>query len=229
MAPIIEVSDEVLADLNQLRIKYKLREGSRTVKSKTECRDGFIYVPSANLYFAKQRTHLNLDWSDAHEELKAEGLRMPTIEEFRKTLNYLKNSQNQEHFELYNEITEVRNPWRANWLDAYFEKRKDGFYILTANKTKAEKLEDCLMKDKILGISLENWIEGKNVTSQGLPKLNIDDGKLYYWYPKNGTIAGFLAVSGRAVLDCGTSPSGRDPSLGVFAVADAGSNARRRS
>lgn len=29
--------------------------------------DGFVYVPSINLYVAKQRTHLNESWSQCHE------------------------------------------------------------------------------------------------------------------------------------------------------------------
>ena len=187
---------------------------------------GMIYVSSANLYFAKQRTHLNLNWDQTHETLAQEKLRMPTIEEFRKTLNYLKNSQEQEYQELYNEITEVRSPWRANWLDAYFEKRKDGFYILTANKKKAEKLENCLMKNKTPGISLEQWISSTNITSQGLPSPNIDDGDLYYWCPENGKVARFFADSGRAGLNCFRDPDYRDSNLGVFGVADIGKNAR---
>jgi len=189
-------------------------------------RKGMIYVSSANLYFAKPRTYLDKNWKDTHKLLAQEKLRMPTIEEFRKTLNYLKNSQEQEYQELYNEITEVRGPWRAGWLDAYFEKRKDGLYLLTGNKTKAEKLENCLMEDKIPGISLENWLEGKNITSQGLPSSNIDDGKLYYWCPVNNEVARFATVSDWAALDCYGYPSGRSSYLGVFAVADIGKNAR---
>jgi len=210
------------------RVLSKAKNQPDTTPIQTNAPDiqGMIYVPSAKLYFAKQRTHLNLNWDQTHETLAQEKLRMPTIEEFRKTLNYLKNSQNQEHLELYNEITEIRNPWRANWLDAYFEERKDGFYILTANKKKAEKLENCLMKNKTPGISLEQWISSTNITSQGLPSPNIDDGDLGYWYPKNNQVAGFVAASDRAFLDCYRSPSYRDSGLGVFAVADAGSNAR---
>jgi len=204
------------------------RQGRQETQTSVNAPDiqGMIYVPSAKLYFAKQRTHLNKNWKDTHKLLAQEKLRMPTIEEFRKTLNYLKNSQNQEHLELYNEITEVRGPWRASHLDAYFEERKDGFYILTANKKKAEKLENCLMKDKIPGISLENWLEGKNIISQGLPSPNIDDGDLGYWYPKNNQVAGFVAYSGEANLYCDWDPDYRDSNLGVFGVADTGSNAR---
>ena len=185
-------------------------------------KENMIYIPTANIYFAKQRSHLNKNWYDTHEALKSEGLRMPTIEEFRKTLAYLKNSNEQEYSELYNEITEVKSPWRANWLDAYFEKRKNGLYLLTANKTKKEKLEDCLMEDKTPGISLEEWINGKNITSQGLPELNMVNGELYYWYPRNGQVARFNAYSYWADLDCGRDPADGISDLEVFGIGDAG-------
>ncbi|MBI3623034.1 hypothetical protein HY212_03060 [Candidatus Pacearchaeota archaeon] len=183
----------------------------------------FIYVPETKLYFAKQRAHTNLDWYNTHKALINEGLRMPTIPEFIGYLKYLKENPSAENTQIYNEITQVRDPWRANWLDAYFEQRNDGFYILTHNKTKAEKLEDCLMKDKTPGINLDSWLNDS--TSQGLPKQKIDKGDLYYWHYTNGAVAGFGAGSGRASLDCSRGPSGGDPSLGVFAVSESGGNA----
>ena len=183
-------------------------------------KDGFIYIPTANIHFARQRTHLGKNWDETHELLKSEGLRMPTMEEFRKTLAYFRSSNEQEMQNLYKEITEVKNPWRANWIDAYFQKRDDGFYVLTGNKTKAEKLEDCLMEDKTPGINLDDWLEGKNVTSQGLPNPNMEDGKLYYWHPKDGSVARFYVSSDRADLNCFRYPSSRGSDLGVFGVME---------
>ena len=138
--------------------------------------DGMIHVPEINLYFAKQRTHSGKAWGETHPLLATENLRMPTVEEFRRVLKYFKDSQDNELQKLYNEITQVREPWRSNWLDAYFEKRDKEWHILTGNKTKAEKIETCLRKDKTPGISLEDWLS--NSTSQGLPKANIPDGNL---------------------------------------------------
>ena len=187
--------------------------------------EGMIYVPEAEIYFAKQRTHLGEDWNKTHLSLASEGVRMPTIEEFRKSLKYFKSSQDRELQALYNEITQIREPWRANWLDAYFEKRKDGLYVLTGNKTKPEKLEDCLMEDKTPGINLEQWTSGKNTTSQGIPKSTIktDSKGLYYWHPRDGNVAGFDAYSGRADIDCDWYPSSWSPVLGVFGVVNGGS------
>ena len=146
---------------------------------------------------------------------------MPTVEEFRQTLKYFKDSKNSELLNLYKEITEVRDPWRANHLDAYFEERKGEMYVLTGNKAKAEKLESCLMDDKTPGINMESWLEGKNVTNQGTPKTRMGNGDLWYWYPREGRVARFGVDSGRAVLDCDGNPDYADPVLGVYAVADA--------
>ena len=200
-----------------------------TTPDLTRPKDGMIYIPEPNIYFANQRTHLGKNWDEAHELLKSEGLRMPTLTEFRQTLKYLKNSSTSEHQEFYKEITEVRDPWRANWIDAYFEKRNDGIYILTGNKTKSEKLEDCLMQDKTPGINIENWVEGINVTSHGIPNSNIENGNLYYWKPQNGKVARFVASSVWAYLGCFRFSSDRYSDLGVFAVSSAGDKARQNA
>ena len=180
-------------------------------------KEGMIYVPSTNIYIAKERSHLGLNWNATHEALKSEGLRMPTIPEFRNYLKYLKEDSdlNAESENIYNDITQVRDPWRSEWLDAYFEKRKDGFYVLTGNKTKAEKLEDCLMTDKTPGINLDDWVSGTNVTNQGLPKTKSKKGDLYYWLPRNERVARFYAGSGRADLGCDGDPRGSNSALGV--------------
>ena len=180
--------------------------------------DGFIYVPTANLHFSRERTHLNVNWNDTHGLLATKNLRMPTIEEFRITLKYCKESSDRELKELYDEITQVRDPWRAEHLDAYFEKRKDGLYILTENKTKPEKLESCLMKDKTPGVSLDEWISGSKITNQGLPNSKIAKGELYYWSPRDKFVARFYAYSDWADLYCNRDPSDALPELGVYAV-----------
>ncbi len=181
--------------------------------------DGMIHVPEAGIYFAKQRKHLEKAWGETHSLLAAENLRMPTPEEFRRVLKYFKDSQDNELQKLYNEITQVREPWRAEWLDAYFEKRGKEWHILTGNKAKAEKLETCLRKDKTPGINFSSWLE--DATSQGLPKANISDGDLYYWHPRENTVAGFGAGFGWADLYCDRGHDSGDSGLGVFGVADA--------
>ena len=201
----------------------KKEEPQKSFDKKPDTTD-FIYVPSINLYVAKQRTHLNKTWKDCWTELQKENYKMLKINEFREFLKYLKSQNNPEYKNIFNEITEVRSPLRAEWLDANFKKRnkglfkKDELYILTENETKEEKLdENTLMSDKTPGISLDDFVEGKNITSQGLPNKNISSGNLYYWHPRsdNNSVARFDAIDVRAYLSCCRYPSYSYSYLGV--------------
>ena len=171
--------------------------------------DGMIYVPSIDLHFSKQRTHKNKNWYDCHKALLSEGTKMPTIPEFIEFLKYLKNSNENEHQIIYKDITEVRNPLRAEWLDADFKVKKRKLYINynhvldsqgNLQPQNSEKLEACLMEDKTSGIDLNEWLDSS--TSQGLPKSNIKSGELYYWAPMsdNESVACFDAGSDGADL-----------------------------
>jgi len=162
----------------------------------------YIYVPSIKLYVAKERSFNGKDWYKCHEALKQEDARMLTIPEFVEFLKYSKVKAP----EVYEDITAVREPYRAEWLDGFFEKRKDGLYVLTQNKSQSEKLDDCLMEDcqaDILG----------SANKQGLPTRKLNG--FYYWYPRENSVARFIAYSGRAYLDCYVYPTYGYSSLGV--------------
>jgi hypothetical protein len=51
---------------------------------------GYIYVPSINLYIAKERTLQGKNWFDAHKELQSQNQRMLIIPEFIEFLKYVK-------------------------------------------------------------------------------------------------------------------------------------------
>src|SRR3989344_9024162 len=200
--------------------KYKKPETQKSFEKKPDTND-FIYVPSIKLYVAKEKTHFGKNWKDCWTELKNQNYQMLKINEFREFLKYLISiPTNQEYQNIYNEITEVRDPWRAEWLDANFKVEKNELYLLTENESKKEKLEDCLMEDKNPGILLEDWINGKNISSQGLPNKNISSGSLYYWHPRsdNNSVARFGAYDGRTLLGCCRDPAYADSGLGVRAV-----------
>ena len=187
----------------------------------------FIYVPSINLYVAKEKTNLSHNWENCWIRLQRHDYQMLKINEFREFLKYLKsNPTNEEYKNIFKEITGVKNPLRSEWLDASFKNenkeiyKKIELYILTENESKKEKLEECLMLNKSVTelyysinkenlrrsfISLNDWINGKNVTSQGLPNKNISSGGLNYWCPKenNNSVARFIAHGGGTDLDCG--------------------------
>ena len=226
MAPIkIELKNKKdLKRLDELEIEYILHP-----------LEGFMYVPPIKLHVAEEETPLRKIWYETHEEFTKEDSRILTIPEFRIFLNYVEK----ENPKLYEKITQTKDSWRVEWLDAYFKKRKDGFYVLTGNQenfergedglyvignqANAEKLENALMEERESGISLKSWL--KNPTPQGLPKQDIkgpdsDKDKLIYYPPKDGKVAGFEVSPDGIILDCELDPSSTDtgPVLGVRAV-----------
>ena len=206
-APIIEVDNNVLEGFDKIGVSYRLFRSSQSVDLQRD----YIRIPSG-LYVARQRTLLGENWNETHKTLKFQGSRMPTPIEFVEFLRYVKLTNPK----IYDEVTQVKSPWTAEWLDAKFEKRKDKMYILTEDGTKAEPLdEDTLMEDKCPGISLDSWLE--NPTSQGFPREDVKEGELYFWSPRNRRVARF-AVSDRAGLFCGSGPFGGVDYLGGRAV-----------
>jgi hypothetical protein len=196
-------------------------------------KQGMIYLPSLNLNFAKQRTHTGLNWYDTHKELHKINQRMPTIPELIAYIKFLQTDyqtvDKQEADSILDDILTVKSPWRAEWLDADFKVKNKQLYINYNHYTDSagnllpkntEKLEACLMTDKLPGIDLQDWLD--NPTSQGLPRPNINEGSLFYWYPRsdNISVARFYAGSDRAFLGCNRNPRALDASLGVFACAE---------
>ena len=226
MAPAIYLRtekerDRVAKIVNSFDIPYSLEKDF----IENHNMEGFVYVPSINLYVAKGKKFHNKNWSESHKELQKNGEKMLTPYEFVEFLKYAKSNNK----EIYDEITGVRNHWREEWLDADF-KVKNGVlhinynHILDSNgnlipKNSEALDEETLMKDKTPGISLEDYLE-INHTSQGLPNKSVKSGDLYYWFPRsdNNSVARFYAIGDRAGLICGRDPSYRVDVLGVRAV-----------
>ncbi len=186
---------------------------------------GYLFVPTISIYVAKERTLPNLTWAKTHEELKKQNLFMPTPYQFREFLKYVRDSKNSEHQKIFKDVVEVRDPWRAQWLNARFEKRKNGLYMISENvlvngsyQNQEQKLDDYLNKDKIPGISLDDWLNSN--APHGLPASKTKDGSLYFWAPVEGYVARFDAGSDRAVLYCYRDPGVSYASLGVRACAE---------
>ncbi|MCR4327889.1 MAG: hypothetical protein NUV46_04905 [Nanoarchaeota archaeon] len=226
-----------LGDINELikladsykepKSKENKKKSIPKVSSEPDIRpfEGFDYIPSINLYVAREKKLPDKDWFQSHTELQKNGEKMLTPKEFLEYLKYVKvNLPN-----VYNEIAGVKSPWRAEWLDARF-KFESGFLLIHYNHTfdingnsiskNSELLDvDTLMKDKTPGISLENYL-GTNHTRQGLPTKEVKSGDLYYYFPRsdNNPVARFFANSDGAGLGCSGSPSDNLPRLGVRAV-----------
>ena len=187
--------------------------------------NGYIWVPSIKLHVAKERTLPNLTWIQTQEELKKQKLAMPTPYQFREFLKHIRDSKDSEHQKVFKDVVEVREPWRAQWLNAKFKKRKNELYMISENvlvngkyQNVEQKLDDFLTEDKSPGISLDDWINSS--ASHGLPIPKNPSGKLYYWAPAKGYVAWFVADSAGADLGCYGRPGGSNASLGVRACAE---------
>jgi len=193
-----------------------------------------------NSLISIERTLHNKDWFECHKELLKQGYHMPTIPQFVDFLNLLKSGKafhangkkaDSKLLEnIFNDITQVRDPWRAEWLDADFKYQGKGDKkIMNVNychelKGKdlvpkyTEQLADYLTEDRTPGIDLNEWLKNPNI--QGLPKPNIKKGELYYFAPPfdNNSVARFNANSGGADLGCGGGPTSTVSGLGVRIV-----------
>lgn len=188
-----------------------------------------LLVPTA-------RTHLNENWSQCAQGVSQENSLMLTPRQYADFLTYLKSGRvfdgagarvdSGRINSLLDDILTVRNPYRAEWLDAKFD--KSGLvrsnWSITYHKIKSdgtleevtEPLQECLREDKTPGIDLAYWLS--NATQQGLPPKNNSSGNLYYWHPRDGAVARFGADSDRVRLYCGRVPAVSNPGLGVRAA-----------
>ncbi len=226
------IEDEKRGETLQKKLESEQKQenetGEQVVHYDVNSPHSFIYVPSINLYVAKEKSLYNENWDSAWKNLEREGLKMPTIYQFKEFLRYLKenpqgtkDASSKEIESILDEILTARDPWRSEWLDAYFEVKEyggyiSGMHIMTENKSKSEVLDDYLEKSKCPGIDLNHWLYNSN--KQGLPKEKAKKGDLNYWSPERGSVARFYANSIRANLSCYGSPENSDSSLGVRAI-----------
>ena len=120
---------------------------------------------------------------------------------------------------LFNEITEQREPWRSEWLNDRFIKKKGSIYVVRNKFDSSGKLvetteqldKEALGKDKF--ISLDEWLN--NATIQGLPRKDISNGSLYYRYPRANSVTTFVAGCFKVYLDCLRDQLSSDPARGV--------------
>jgi hypothetical protein len=129
---------------------------------------------------------------------------------------------------ILDEIVTVRDPYRAEWLDADFKYVDNLGKIVSSSDPSGrlwiysehllqngdvdsnhkEVLESCLMtKGSRINLSTMN--------DQGMPTQEGSD--FHYWCSDkdNKSVAGFVANSVGAGLNCGRNPTGTNPSLGV--------------
>lgn len=226
MAPILDIPgkedfERTKKYLDLHNVDYNTKN-INIITSKNSAKSKYLEVPSIGLIIPKERTLFNHNFYETQEKLHSENTKMLTPYEFKEFLKIAKK----EDMNLYNEITQVKSPWRAEWLDADFKMKNNKMHIIyhTFDNNgkiiqKSEKLDKAtLMNDKSPGISIDSWLEDS--TSQGLPKKSTLSGELYYWAPikDDNSVARFGAGSDGAGLGANGYPSNRDSGLGVRAA-----------
>jgi hypothetical protein len=200
-----------------------------------------------DLLVAKEVSRKNKNWNECWDELARDQALMLTPRQYVDFLNVLRSGNavdgagrsiaRSELSDIYNEITEVKSPWRSEWLDAWFGVQASqglasklgskvgivktpytiAYHVIEPNgslRKVVEHLDDStLVSDKTPGIKVQDWLA--NATYQGLPKSDIEGGDLHYWHPRADRVARFNANSVGANLGCGRDPADRLGGLGV--------------
>jgi len=137
----------------------------------------------------------------------------------------------------YKDVYGSNNPGAWAWLNAGFPEvkidkgqgtisgkieRVVGLNTDGTLKKDSRDLEQCLIEDRYADFDFN---------SQGLlikPNGNsYEQGKnVYFWYPRQGSVARFYADSFRASLNCDRDPGNSDSGLGVFGCAEGADRAR---
>ena len=244
--PLIPVNPDGLDDIAESLLSNSPQQppqdnGDQT-PAKINNREKYIILPARThgkysyptMLISMERTHQDKNWYDTHKALAQEGNSMLTIRQYVDFLSLLKsgnvvdgrakNLNKKRIEEILDDILTVRDPWRGEWLDADFKVKKDKLYINYGHKVDpkgkiipkySEPLLPTLMQNKQIDIA--DWLAHAN--SQGLPSENVKDGSMYYYFPMNddNSVAGFIAGSDWAFLNCYVDPSDSYSALGVRA------------
>lgn len=236
MVPTIQTEDDrAIKLLDAAGVKYQLIQPAQEVKHASSTTPQSIFLEAKqyrgyaypDLLVDIRKSHLGNNYEECKEAVRKEGGYRLTPRQFVDFLKLLKSGKAFDERgkkidstllqNVYGEIVEVKSPWRAEWLDAKFGDDTITYTLIDKDGTATEvtkPLEDCLMQDRLPGISLDSWL--KTANRQGLPRKGTKVGNLYYWYPRQDSVAGFDAYSGGAGFGCGGGdPAVRNDSLGV--------------
>ncbi len=213
----------------------------------------YIQVPQyQGLVIATAETHKGLNMFDTLEALVTEQLYMPPVPHFmRHRLNLKEAGLDKTRKLLYADETEVAEDvavdlWKYvssghrkgcwTWLNSQF-KEEGGIWYIENNLTVAtdsDGKKSLIGERQPLDCSIrEDCYVNFDANEQGFPTSKAPtqkyeaDNNNYFYHPRNGAVARFLAASDRSDLDCGGNPDVRYSSLGVFACAAGGAPQNR--
>ena len=208
----------------------------------------YLQIPGTNTIISKFELpdYNNLNWKDTHFKLYEKGLYMPTpaifMPHFLNVIDAYKNKtrlfdaagnslSDSEREDIFRHLTTNHiaayqggqtGAWA--WLDALFEEQGEAMKMNTNHRVVNGELKPQKTQDLEDYIKKECYIE-LEFNSQGFPTREsssqnyVQGQNIYFWHPKNGSVARFNAGSDWAYLYCSGGPGDVGSSLGVFGCA----------
>ncbi len=193
----------------------------------------YLQVPDTNYVIALEQSHHNMDYKDTHKAVLKQGLYVPTPDVFMKHFVNVVNAKNKG-----NPIFDARNHRISrDKIDELYRKLTSNCWVWLNAKFVGNTLEEVIGIDSTDNLQVkdcsiepclqENGYVDLEFNKQGLAtkksgKQNYSQGQnIYFYYPRDKSVAGFDADSGRAYLYCNWIPDDRYDTLGVFACCEA--------
>ena len=210
----------------------------------------YIKIPGTSILIARQETLKGFKREKTYYELAKKGLFMPNSAIFMPYFLKVQEASlgkinlydgngtvidRNESEDLWKYLTTGLRGECWTWLDDLFKEDANGWKLETDHRivngkltSKTYNLESCLRKDAYVSLEFNR---------QGIPTPTSESGyqkykqgkNIYFRHPRDGTVARFIAGSGRADLGCGGNPSFSSASLGVFACAEGATRAKKIS
>jgi len=228
--------------------KKKKKTSKRKILTPADIKgEDYIQIPNTNSLIARVevKDYKGKTWDETHYALAENGLYMPTPNLFMNHFLYVRDAA-EGNTTLYdgnnNPIpkNEIEDLWKYlttdhrggcwTWLDAKFIEGSGALDldIITDHRVVQKGTEKTLegTQKPLEACIQEDCYVTLNPNSQGLPdrKSIIDEYKqsknIYFWHLRKDKVAGFIAGSDRAGLDCSGDPGGSSSGLGVFAYAE---------
>ena len=176
------------------------------------------------LYLAKQRSFYGINWENQLYKLSERKGFRPNIRDFVDLVLLLESNKSiydgngkkisvLEKKEILDDIKELKEPWRGEYFDNRFFDYLGNMFMGTGHRIISGKIRPSIIKIVNL-IEKDGYIRFSDLDEDGLAK-KVGEGNIFCCYPRDGTVARFVADSVWANLDCSRIPTGSIADLGV--------------
>ncbi len=173
-----------------------------------------------DLLVAQDVSYKGKNWHESHEVLHREDSFMLNPRQFIDFLNLLKKrkvydgrgskANSSRVRAVLGGIMGKRDPWRAEWLDAYFAYVDRNMYMFYNHRTIDGRLLATRVEPLEKYIREDCYVDLGSANRQGLPVKKSRSQETYFMGPRKNSVAWLRADFGRVVLCCNwdSLPSG---------------------